>query len=369
MVGKIHISGLIGTFGEEKGVELIDVITQVKKQPNATSFEVFINSEGGVVDTGFDIYNFLKSLGLPVTTIGTGTVASIATVIFMAGTKRIVKPNTEFMIHLPMGAIDYATADEMEDHSKAVRMIENNIIQFYSKELSLNKEAITPLLRNESWLNGQQLIDLGFVTGSTTIKIAARAIKKSNKPKINKMSKTSKFQAILNAFKGKVVNKVIFSADEKEINFPDVAEDGLIEVGSRATLDGAAIGGTEEEPIEIVGQDTMIYVFVDSIVTEIKEATVEEEEVAEDEMFDALVATLEVAAEIEDRVSVLEIETVAVKKERDEFKTKLDNALATIAKLKGSSTTPETVAKEKDEKKETVSNTVAQWKANKQKNK
>ena len=365
MVGKIHISGLIGTFGEEKGVELIDVITQVKKQPNATSFEVFINSEGGVVDTGFDIYNFLKSLGLPVTTIGTGTVASIATVIFMAGTKRIVKPNTEFMIHLPMGAIDYATADEMEDHSKAVRMIENNIIQFYSKELSLNKEAITPLLRNESWLNGQQLIDLGFVTGATTIKIAARAIKKSNKPKINKMSKTSKFQAILNAFKGKVLNKVIFSADEKEINFPDVAEDGVIEVGSRATLDGAAIGGTEEEPIEIVGQDTMIYVFVDSIVTEIKEATVE----AEDEMFDALVATLEVAAEIEDRVSVLEIETVAVKKERDEFKTKLDNALATIAKLKGSSTTPETVAKEKDEKKETVSNTVAQWKANKQKNK
>jgi len=365
MVGKINISGLIGTFGEEKGVELIDVITQVKKQPNATSFEVFINSEGGVVDTGFDIYNFLKSLGLPVTTIGTGMVASIATVIFMAGSKRIVKPKTEFMIHLPMGAIDFATADEMEDHSKAVRMIENNIIQFYSKELSLNKEAITPLLRNESWLNGQQLIDLGFVTGATNIKIAARANIKSNKPKINKMSKTSKFQAILNAFKGKVVNKVIFSADEKEINFPDVAEDGVIEVGSRATLEGAAIGGTEEEPIEIVGQDTMIYVFVDSIVTEIKEATVEEEEeVSEDEMFDALVATLEVAAEIEERVSVLEIETVAVKKERDEFKTKLDNALATIAKLKGSSTTPETVAKDKGNKKDTVSSVTAQWKQN-----
>jgi len=210
------------------------------------------------------------------------------------------------------------------------------------------------------------LIDLGFVTGATNIKIAARANIKSNKPKINKMSKTSKFQAILNAFKGKVVNKVIFSADEKEINFPDVAEDGVIEVGSRATLEGAAIGGTEEEPIEIVGQDTMIYVFVDSIVTEIKEAeeVEEEEEVSEDEMFDALVATLEVAAEIEERVSVLEIETVAVKKERDEFKTKLDNALATIAKLKGSSTTPETVAKDKGDKKDTVSSVTAQWKQN-----
>ena len=106
MIGKIYISGLIGTFGDEKGVELIDVISQVKKQPQATSFEVYINSEGGVVDVGFDIYNFLKSLGLPITTIGNGMVASIATVIFMAGTKRVVTPNTDFMIHLPMGGIE-----------------------------------------------------------------------------------------------------------------------------------------------------------------------------------------------------------------------------------------------------------------------
>ena len=366
MIGKIYISGLIGSFEEEKGVELIDVISQVKKQPNATSFEVYINSEGGVVDTGFDIYNFLKSLGLPVTTIGNGMVASIATVIFMAGSKRIVKPNTQFMIHLPMGGIDYATADEMELHSKEVRNVENKIIQFYAKELTLNKEAISPMLRNETWLSMDQLTDLGFVTTQSNIRIAARAII-TNKPKINKMSKKNNLKSILMKLLGEVVNKVIYTADSKELVFADLGEDDPIEVGAKATFDGSAIGGTEEAPVEIVGQDGKTYVFVDSVVTAINEMAMEEEEaaVSEDEIIEALVATLEVATDLEKRVEAMETETVAIKLERDDFKAKLATATATIAKLQGSSKSPDTIVKDKDEKKETVSSITAQWKQNK----
>src|SRR5690554_1118295 len=109
MTGKIYINGLIGSDEREKGVELVDVIAQVRKQPNASSFNVYINSEGGSLNIGFDIYNYLKSLGLPITTIGTGMVASIATVIFMAGQKRVVTPGTRFMIHFPMGGVKDAT--------------------------------------------------------------------------------------------------------------------------------------------------------------------------------------------------------------------------------------------------------------------
>lgn len=370
MIGKIYISGLIGTFGEEKGVELLDVISQVKKQPTATSFEVYINSEGGVVDTGFDIYNFLKSLGLPITTIGTGMVASIATIIFMAGNKRIVKPNTQFMIHLPMGGIDYATADEMELHSKEVRNVENKIIQFYSKELNLNKEAVTPLLRNETWLTADQLTDLGFVTSQSQIKIAARAII-NNKSNTKKMSKKNNIlKTLLMALKGETLNKVIYSADSKELVFADLGEDDPIEVGAKATLDGVPVGGTAEEPVEVVGQDGRTYVFIDSAVSEIIEVVAEEEEEEmafnEDQFIEALIATLEVASDLEERVGSMEVETVAIKAERDDFKAKLATATATIAKLKGSSKAPETDVKDKDEKVNTVSSTVAQWKKSKQ---
>ncbi|WP_294734552.1 hypothetical protein [uncultured Flavobacterium sp.] len=53
MTGNIYISGQIDTFDGVTGTELIDVVSQVKKQPKATAFNVHINSEGGLVDVGF----------------------------------------------------------------------------------------------------------------------------------------------------------------------------------------------------------------------------------------------------------------------------------------------------------------------------
>ena len=91
MTGNIYINGSIGTFYDEngnvldQGVNLLDVILQVKNQPKAEAFKVYIDSPGGYVDVGFEIYDYLKSLNKPITTIGQGLVASIATVIFMAG--------------------------------------------------------------------------------------------------------------------------------------------------------------------------------------------------------------------------------------------------------------------------------------------
>ena len=48
MLGRVFISGQIGSFEQKKGVELIDIVEQVRKQPGSTSWEVSINnSEGG----------------------------------------------------------------------------------------------------------------------------------------------------------------------------------------------------------------------------------------------------------------------------------------------------------------------------------
>lgn len=360
MIGKILIKGLIGKVGNMQGVQLLDVISQVRKQPDATSFEVHLNSEGGNVNTGFDIYNYLRSLGLPVTTIGDELVASIATVILMAGNRRIVNPGTKVMIHLPMGGIEFATADEMEANAKRVREVENNLINFYSKELNISKEAIQPLLKNETWLNENEMIDLGFITEQSNIEIAAIA-ERVSKTKTNKvMTKKSKLQTILNAIFKEEVAKVIFSADGAEINFPDVAEDGVIAVGDKGIYGGAPADGA------ITGADGKIYNFTAGVLDSIVEPSAEEEDVTTDELVDALAQTLEYTTELSERVDALATEVTGIKKERDEAVDKLATATAMIAKLKGSSKEPETDKKDKDNKKETVSSVVAQWKKNKQ---
>ena len=366
MIGKIYITGLIGTIGDEKGVELIDIISQVKKQPESTSFEVYINSEGGVVNTGFDIYYYLKSLGLPITTIGDNIVASIATVIFMVGKKRIVKENTNFMIHLPYTGVNYATAEEMEKFSKELKKIENKMIDFYSNQLNLNKEAIEPLLKNETYMNLNQLYDLGFVNDLNKLNIAARVFKKSNKSKINKnkMSNKNKLKEIFNKLfkEEEIVNKLIYSADEKEIHFPNVLEDEEVKVGDVATFDGKHAQG------EVVGQDGIIYVFNDGVLEEIKETTEQEEESFDnDEMLEALDATVNLVLENSEKVEKLEKSILGLETEKTELKNKLELAQKTISKLKGVSPDFETEPKEKEQIKETVSAKVANWKKNKNK--
>ena len=56
-------------------------------------------SIGGYVGDGIYLYHHIKSLPMPLTIHNTGTVASIATTLFVAGEKRLCSPNAIFMIH------------------------------------------------------------------------------------------------------------------------------------------------------------------------------------------------------------------------------------------------------------------------------
>jgi len=275
MTGNIYITGQIGTFDGTPGVALVDVVGQVKKQPQATAFNVHINSEGGLVDVGFDIYHYLKSLKKPITTIGSGIVASIATVIFMAGNKRLVRENTPFMIHLPWGG-SMGTADELEQFADQLRGIEKQMVGFYKKTLNVQEQAIMPLLKNETWLTDTQLAALGFTT-SRQVKAAAKAFINTNSMRGTFTDKDRHwmeglFTKVLGKFKSAhIYNKVVQDATGAEIDFTDLPDDGVVEIGATATVDGAPAEG------EYLLPDGFTYVFEAGALTEIIEPEVDAE--------------------------------------------------------------------------------------------
>ena len=318
MEGNIYINGAIGEMPNEIGVRLIDVIQQVKKQTGSTSFNVHINSEGGVVDEGFDIYHYLRSLNVPIKTIGSGLVASIATVIFMAGDIRVLKENTQFMIHLPWGGAD-GTADELENYSKVLRDAENKLLKFYKEQTGLTDEAIYPLLRNETWLNNEESLNLGFVTESN-IPVLAKAYFNLNTD--NKMTKEEKswiekgFDTILAKLSGKkIVNVMLQDATGVTIDFPDVAEGETVSIGAKAVIEGSPAEG------EYLMPDGNTYVFTAGELSEIKEASSGTEDV------EALKAELEtLKTQLAEQVqAVADKETLisAMAKEVKEFKSKI----------------------------------------------
>ena len=88
-----------GQLNEETGFEAVEQICSTFSEPNITQIVLIIASFGGSVDTVTPILETLKMSGKEIVTIGMQHVASAATTIFMAGDRRILFPNTTFLIH------------------------------------------------------------------------------------------------------------------------------------------------------------------------------------------------------------------------------------------------------------------------------
>lgn len=126
---------------------------------------VHINSYGGEVAEGVAIYNALRAYDAKVTTVCEGFACSIASVIFMAGQKRIMRPASLLMIHnAGMPASGDANA-----HRKAASDLE--VITELSKTAylehatdDLTRELLDEMMDAETWISPEQAVEWGLAT-------------------------------------------------------------------------------------------------------------------------------------------------------------------------------------------------------------
>lgn len=201
--GDIYIHGLIGSFldpdtkQEIKGVDLLNVISQVKRQPEALSFLVHIGSPGGLVDTGNQIYDYLISLkqkGIKVNTITDSYidpdgeikqgVGSIATKIFLAGDERSIIDGHEFFIHNPWNQPEAGDSNHQAIELAGLKQTEAELRAFYQSHTKITDVGLKGLMDNETGMNADQAVTLGFATKKVgTSKVKAFAFKKNTMSK------------------------------------------------------------------------------------------------------------------------------------------------------------------------------------------
>lgn len=270
----VNINGLIGTWEGERGVELIDVVSQIKAQQGFTEVEVRIgSSEGGTVTAGLDIYNYLKGLSVPITTIIENFCASISSVVFLAGDTRIMRPNARLLIHNPWGA-PVGNADALDEYSKELRSIEKQFSEIYNAQTGIGKDALTAMMRNETTMTAGDALQLGFATAILEpLKIAAYL--SINSKIMSKQKKTLKEQLkdVMAKLKGdEPVALTLQDGTGQEIVFD--TENEVPAIGDVATIEGAPADGSFVMP------SGETFVFVAGTLTEIIEATTDEELVA-----------------------------------------------------------------------------------------
>jgi HK97 family phage major capsid protein len=142
---------------------------------SAREINVRINCPGGNVFGGHAIYNALKRHPARVTTYNDSYAASIASVIFMAGDRRVVAANSLTMIHLPTLDFD----GNAEAHRKAADVLDavrDTIVAVYLEGCTLAESEIVAAMEAETYYGAEEALAAGFATEiGEDLKLAACA--------------------------------------------------------------------------------------------------------------------------------------------------------------------------------------------------
>lgn len=136
-----------------------DVINQLPTDDSPV--EIIINSGGGHVDAGNEIYARLKAYKGEVTTKTYSMAASAASIIAMSGDKVEISPTAQFMIHNVSGMSE----GDFRAHAKESKVLEGYnkaIASAYTLKTGKSEEEILQMMNDETWMNAQQAVENGF---------------------------------------------------------------------------------------------------------------------------------------------------------------------------------------------------------------
>ena len=138
------------------------MVDKAIEKANGEDLEVEINSGGGSVFAGSEIYTALKSYKGNVTVKIVGLAASAASVIAMAGDKVMMSPTAQMMIHNVSSRAEGDYRD-MEHTADVLKNADNTIANAYRIKTGKTQEELLALMDNETWMTAQKAKELGFI--------------------------------------------------------------------------------------------------------------------------------------------------------------------------------------------------------------
>lgn len=129
---------------------------------NGEEIEVVINSGGGSVFAGSEIFTALKEYQNNVTVKVVGLAASAASVIAMAGNKVKMAPTAQMMIH-NVSAISAGDYRDMEHTAEILKNANETIANAYILKSGMDQKTLLQMMDKETWLTPQQALEYGMI--------------------------------------------------------------------------------------------------------------------------------------------------------------------------------------------------------------
>lgn len=158
----IVISGTVDSKLTDKIVKQLLVLEQKDPEKNIT---IFINSPGGEVYSGYAIFDMMKLISCPVTTVVMGLAASMGSILSLGGDdgKRFALPNAGIMIHQPLLSGAEGQTTDLEIHSRQILKSRENIAKLYAEKTGKTVKKILKDLDRDHWLSAQEAEEYGLI--------------------------------------------------------------------------------------------------------------------------------------------------------------------------------------------------------------
>lgn len=157
---------LCDAFDQESAQEIIEKLWFLDLKEPGKPILFVINSPGGSVDAGFAVWDQIKMVQSPVTTLVTGLAASMGSVLsLVAGHgRRLATPNARFMIHSPLlSGFMQGQATDLEIQAKEMLKTRDLLIEVYMEATNKSREELEKAIDRNTWMSAKEAMQFGLI--------------------------------------------------------------------------------------------------------------------------------------------------------------------------------------------------------------
>ncbi|HEQ4525028.1 phage ClpP protease [Streptococcus pyogenes] len=168
MPKRINLKGpLIANNSQEVydyyGMEATSAKSIINQLPEDSSDIILeVNSNGGLVTVGSEVYTALRNYKGKVTAEITGMAASAASVAVMGADKVVMSPTAQMMVHKALFNWVAGNSDDLDKASNALKSSDKAIVNAYVAKTGLPEDEIMELMKNETFMSAQDAVEKGF---------------------------------------------------------------------------------------------------------------------------------------------------------------------------------------------------------------
>ncbi len=155
---------LSGEITDETANSVVAQLVYLEGKDPEKDISLYINSPGGSVSAGLAIYDTMNFIKCDVTTICVGLAASMGAFLLSSGTKgkRFALPNSEIMIHQPLGGAQ-GQASDIEIQANHIKRIKDKINKILSENSNQPLEKVEKDTDRDNYMSAKEALEYGLI--------------------------------------------------------------------------------------------------------------------------------------------------------------------------------------------------------------